>query len=104
MVFIFNGFWTNLYQGIAQGDLLVPLLNFMDWLPNGPILIYTIFESWNISHILGYIFYGLEFPIENSVVKKTYSETIFYTAFNPVLVKLGTQTQIRTNLYQNFLF
>ena len=58
MVFIFNGFWTNLYQGIAQGDLLVPLLNFMDWLPNGPIFIYTIFESWNMTHILGYIFYG----------------------------------------------
>ena len=86
MVFIFNGFWTNLYQGIAQGDLLVPLLNFMDWLPNGPILIYTIFESWNMTHIFGYIFYSLEFPIENSVVKKTYSETIFLHGFCKSLI------------------
>ena len=75
MVFIFNGFWTNLYQGIAQGDLLVPLLNFMDWLPSGPrplssrSMSHNLWlmehDSYNWDNFMTCLFWLLDFSMEN---------------------------------------
>jgi len=96
MVFIFNGFWTNLYQGIAQGDLLVPLLNFMDWLPNGPRplssqsmshnLWLMEYDSYNWDIFMTCLFWFLDFSMEKSAVEnqsKKFSWAVGKTQFYP---------------------